>query len=377
MSEQILSGFDLVEHMIKIAAGHKLEVTQNDIKINGHAIEYRLYAEDPARKFLPSIGFLTRLIEPAPHPNIRIDTGVQEGSEISMYYDPMISKLIVWGPTREDAIATLHQAVDDFVIKGVIHNSGFCKAIISNDAFYSGNYSTAFIGKYFKDGYKGMPMDASDHGVLAITAHKIKHILDKQSHLAGIKYPEYNNVFRTLYIEIEEKIYKVTEDLDTKKYCVEEVGSKEKCPLNCAEVDSFDFAHNCLVHTAIKNSEGDTLNKTIQFLEVNKYNKYKFFYKGSYVDATVYDEQQFAMKKYMAPPVKIDFKSKVLSPMPGAVVSIAVKPGDTVVDGQELCILEAMKMQNMIKSEREGKIKDVKVKKGQSVAVEEILIEFE
>lgn len=156
---EMITWVDLVEQMIKISAGYKLEYTQDDIKINGHSVEYRLYAEDPARKFLPSIGYLTRMLPPAAHPQIRIDTWVQEGSEISMYYDPMISKLICWGKNRTEALALLDQAIDDFVIKGVIHNAGFCKAIIHNQSFIDGDYSTAFIGKFFKDGFKGMKMD--------------------------------------------------------------------------------------------------------------------------------------------------------------------------------------------------------------------------
>lgn len=212
---------------------------------------------------------------------------------------------------------------------------------------------------------------------MAITAHKIKHVLDKQTRLQGIKYNEYNETLNPIYVEIEDKSYKVTEDLETKKFEVEEVGSKEKTTLDTAEVESFDFIQNNLVHAKFRNTEGELLEKTVQFLEMYKYNTMKFYYRGTYMSAKIYDKNQFELKKYMAPPVVIDYGSKILSPMPGAVISVNVKVGDTIVDGQELCVLEAMKMQNMIKSERDGKIKSVLVKKGQSVGVDEILIEFE
>ena len=132
-----------------IAAGYPLAFKQSDVKINGHSIEYRVYAEDPSRKFLPSIGFLKKYKEPTAHEHIRIDTGVQEGSEISMYYDPMISKLVTWGKDRKEAINLLAKAMDEYVIRGVVHNLGFGRSILKNEAFNSGNYSTAFIPDYY------------------------------------------------------------------------------------------------------------------------------------------------------------------------------------------------------------------------------------
>jgi propionyl-CoA carboxylase alpha chain len=127
-----ITGVDLVEQQILIAAGYPLAFKQSDVKIHGHSFEYRVYAEDTARKFLPSIGFLKKYKEPREHENIRIDTGVTEGSEISMYYDPMISKLITWGKDRKEAMNLLSKAVDEYVIRGVVHNLGFCQSILRN-----------------------------------------------------------------------------------------------------------------------------------------------------------------------------------------------------------------------------------------------------
>lgn len=157
-----ITGIDLVEQQILISAGHKLEYTQDKVKINGHSVEYRVYAEDPSRKFLPSIGFLSKYKEPEPHKNIRIDTGVQEGSEISMYYDPMISKLITWGKDRKEAMDLLDNAFDQYVVQGVAHNLGFGKSIIHNESFAAGDYSTAFIPDFYPDGYRGDILRSED-----------------------------------------------------------------------------------------------------------------------------------------------------------------------------------------------------------------------
>lgn len=153
-----ITGIDLVEQQLLISAGHKLAYEQKDVKINGHSIEYRVYAEDPARKFLPSIGFLTKYKEPEAHEHIRIDTGVEEGSEISMYYDPMISKLITWGKDRKTAMDLIDKAFEQYVIRGVTHNIGFGQSIIHNSDFATAEYNTGFIPKWYPDGFKGDPL---------------------------------------------------------------------------------------------------------------------------------------------------------------------------------------------------------------------------
>jgi propionyl-CoA carboxylase alpha chain len=168
-----------------IAAGYPLSFKQNDVKIHGHSVEYRVYAEDPSRKFLPSIGFLRKYKEPSPHENIRIDTGVQEGSEISMYYDPMISKLITWGKDRKEAMDLIGKAMDEYVIRGVIHNLGFGHSILRNKSFAEGHYSTAFIPTFYPNGYRGDPMTLEDKNLLAIAAHYIRNDAKKSIRFEG------------------------------------------------------------------------------------------------------------------------------------------------------------------------------------------------
>jgi propionyl-CoA carboxylase alpha chain len=159
----MITGVDLVEQQLYIAAGYPLAFKQSDVKVHGHSVEYRVYAEDPSRKFLPSIGFLKKYNEPTPHPHIRIDTGVQEGSEISMYYDPMISKLVTWAETRTEAMDLLAHAMDEYIIRGVTHNIGFGSSILRNKDFRAGSYSTAFIPTYYPKGFRGDPLTVEDH----------------------------------------------------------------------------------------------------------------------------------------------------------------------------------------------------------------------
>jgi len=374
-----ITGIDLVEQMILIAAKHPLKITQNDVKINGHSIEYRVYAEDPSRKFLPSIGFLEKYREPVTREGLRIDTGVEEGSEISMYYDPMISKLICWGENRKVALERLDKAVDEYVIRGVIHNAGFCKSIINNKEFAAGNYTTAFIPTYYKDGFKGEVMTPQDQKLLTMMAYEMAHKIDSQSRLKGITYPEFNTTLNPLYCIYDKKTYKVTKDIENNNFTVECLDKNvEKTPLDKATIESFKMYGDSLIKTSLKSKEtGEVLDKTVQFVDVKDGNKYGFYYRGSDVQLEVYTEDQFALKDFM-PVVKARDMSKILvSPMPGGIVSVNIKPGDQVVDGQELLVVEAMKMQNIIRAEKEGRIKAIKVKKGQSVAVDEVLVEFE
>ena len=376
---EMITGVDLVEQMILTASGHPLPMTQADIKIKGHSVEYRIYAEDPSRKFLPSIGFLEKYHEPITREGLRIDTGVEEGSEISMFYDPMISKCVCWGKDRKEAMSRLNTALEEYVIKGVIHNSGFGKSIINNPTFQAGNYSTAFIPTFYKDGFKGEIMTPADQKLLAITAFKMAHKLDTQKRIKGIQYPAFNAALNPLYCTIDGKTYKVCQDLNTGVFTVKTVtGEEVKTEFDNTLFSKFVMHGDALIKSKLVDQvSGDVSEKTLQFMDVKNGNKYSFYYKGSYVNVDVFEQEQFELKKYMAEIKPRDTAKLILSPMPGGIVSVSVVPGQVVVDGQELCVIEAMKMQNLIRSEKEAKIKSVKVKKGQSVAVDEVLIEFE
>ncbi len=371
---EAITGIDLVEQMIITAAGHPLAFSQKDVKINGHAVEYRLYAEDPSRKFLPSIGFLEKYREPITREGVRIDTGVEEGSEISMYYDPMISKVVCWGPDRKSAMQRLNTALDEYVVRGVVHNGGFGRSIINNKAFAEGNYSTAFIPTYYKEGFKGEVMTPEDNKLLSVLAYKMAHKIDAQNRLKGIQYPEFNCSMNPLYCVTSGKTYKVTQDLATKTFTIESIGEGKTEKVSFTDYKMYGDA---VIKATVESEAITGSEKTIQFVDVMDGTKYRFYHRGSNVEVEVYDETQFSVKKFMPVPKKLDTSKIVISPMPGAVVSVSVAAGQAVVDGQELLVIEAMKMQNIIRAEKDAKIKGVKVKKGQSVAVDEVLIEFE
>ena len=363
-----ITGIDLVEHQLLIAAGYPLAFKQNDVKIHGHSVEYRVYAEDPSRKFLPSIGFLKKYKEPSPHENIRIDTGVQEGSEISMYYDPMISKLITWGKDRKEALDLIGKAMDEYVIRGVIHNLGFGQSILRNQAFAAGNYSTAFIPTFYPNGYRGDPLNGEDKNLLAIASHYIRNDAKKNSRFEGTPEKTSDDL---LYVSFKEgdkdHDYKIV-----RKDGVFEITDLADNKTSTINASNFDFDYGSLLRFDVNGER-----RLIQFEDSREEVNLHFTMKGSQVEIAVYDEAQFRLKGYMAPPKKIDHAKSVLSPMPGAIVSISVEPGQTVVEGQELLVIEAMKMQNIIKSQVEGKVKKINIKPGVSVSVDQLLIEFE
>jgi propionyl-CoA carboxylase alpha chain len=378
VTEQI-TGVDLVEQMILIAAGHPLKMKQEDIKINGHSVEFRIYAEDPSRKFLPSIGFLEKYSEPLVKEHVRLDTGVEEGSEISMYYDPMISKLVCWGANRNEAINRLTLALEEYVIRGVIHNAGFGRSIINHPGFVGGNYSTAFIPTYYKDGFRGEVMTGDDLKFLSLMAYQVRHKLDRAHRLKGVEYAAANPALKTLYCIVNKNTYKVSQDVATGEFTIETVeGEKEASVMDKTKLSKFTMVKDALIKATVQDTKTESgVEKTAQFVEVKDGYKYGFYYRGSNVTIEVFDETQFKLKKFM-PPIKLrDFSKMIISPMPGAIISVSATAGQAVVDGQELLVIEAMKMQNIIRAERDAKIKSVKVKKGQSVAVDEILIEFE
>mmetsp|Transcript_37608 Transcript_37608/g.57625 ORF Transcript_37608/g.57625 Transcript_37608/m.57625 type:complete len:387 (-) Transcript_37608:32-1192(-) len=361
-----ISGVDLVEQQIMIAAGHDLKFDQKDIKINGHSVEYRVYAEDPSRKFLPSIGFLRRYKEPVKHQDadrrVRIDTGVEEGSEISMYYDPMISKLITWGKTRDDAMKYLDRAFDEYIIQGLTHNLGFGKSILANKHYAAGDYSTDFIPNFYPDGFSGDYLESTDHQLISVAAHQIKNLHLKSD--SKVLYVTINKLREQPATDL-----KVT-NLGGDKYTVEDLTNGGSTTLSLTD---FDFTLKDLVSMKVDGQE-----RLLQFEEVgDDHVAYKMYHKGNHVNMNVYSPRQFKHKQHMPEPKEIDFAKSILSPMPGTIVDVFVKPGDKVVDGQQLAVIEAMKMQNSMKSEIEGIVKKVNVKAGQSVAVDELLIEFE
>jgi propionyl-CoA carboxylase alpha chain len=320
-----VTGIDLVEQQILIGAGYPLAFKQKDVKINGHAVEYRVYAEDPARKFLPSIGFLKKYKEPTPHENIRIDTGVQEGSEISMYYDPMISKLIAWGKDRKTACDLLQKAMDEYVIRGVVHNLGFGQSILRNKDFYEGHYSTAFIPTWYPNGFKGDPITKDDVDHLILASHYLHNHSKTFDLLKGQDAPQNDNVVYAVIKQGDNHVDYRIEKLSCGGFEVTDLATGKK---ETIKAGNFDFEYGSIIRF-----DQNGQRQLVQFEDKREEVNYHFAVKGNQVEVAVLNEAQYKVNKYMAPPKKIDHAKSVLSPMPGAIISIAVEVGQTVTEG--------------------------------------------
>ncbi|KAI9028491.1 carbamoyl-phosphate synthase L chain, ATP binding domain-containing protein [Hyaloraphidium curvatum] len=373
ITEQI-TGFDLVELMIRVAANQVLPFKQSDVGIKGWALESRVYAEDPER-YLPSIGRLNRYIEPKLQPGfsseavVRNDSGIREGSEISMYYDPMICKLITHGKDRTEAIDIMKQALDSYVIKGVTHNIPLLRDVLTNQRFVSGKYSTKLLPEDYPEGFKGLKMNA-DHwtDLLAVSAlvHARRDARDKTWIQGGGQtvIPEAWEVF-------------VSTKGEEKKLSITKKGDAYEVSVDGAEpvTVSADWAvESPLIKVKLTTSKGER-QFFAQYLDALPVG-FRLGYQGSKFDVAVKTPRQEELSKFMKERAKIDTSKVVLSPMPGTVVSLSVKEGDVVIEGAEIAVVEAMKMQNVLRSSRSGKIAKINVKVGDSVAADEILVEF-
>ncbi|MBC6981972.1 acetyl/propionyl/methylcrotonyl-CoA carboxylase subunit alpha [Caulobacter sp. 17J80-11] len=360
---ELITGLDLVEQMIRVAAGEKLAFGQSDLKINGWAMESRIYAEDPYRKFLPSIGRLSRYAPPAEGPaatgayTVRNDSGVREGDEISMYYDPMIAKLCTWAPSREGAIEGMAHALEEFHIEGPGHNVPFLSAVMDQDRFRSGAISTAYIAEEFKDGFHGL--DASDfqRDVMTVAAMAMQRLQAERSgaptsrsewivsidgQVRGVRVTHSNG---GLDVELPE---------EGRTLRLDQVDWRPGQPLFRGVLGGRSFAAE--VKPA---ADGYVVRHRAAKARVR-------------VLAPKVAELYARLPERQA----ADTSKLVVSPMPGLVVALEVTAGQEVKEGETVAIIEAMKMQNIIKAERDGVVKSVGPKAGDSVAADEVLVEF-
>ena len=364
---ELITGIDLVEQMIRVANGEKLNVKQNSIKLNGWAMESRLYAEDPYRNFLPSIGRLTRYRPPTESVTkecvIRNDTGVFEGGEISMFYDPMIAKLCTWSTNRKKAISAMENALDRFEIEGIGHNLPFLSAVMSHTRFKSGNITTAFIDEEYPDGFEGVNpsddiLDVLSVTALIITRMKMQRISARDSTFDNPVPKEDNLVTR-----IARKNTNVT---------ISDVKDGYKISF---EKKSFE--------ASIKYELGGTLaelsiNGNQHAVKVTPViGGYLLRLRGVEQVVKVMNSRIAELSDLMPVKLPTDTSKFLLCPMPGLVVSIMVSEGDIIEEGQSLAMVEAMKMENVLKAEKPGKVSKISVAEGDSLAVDEIIMEFE
>jgi propionyl-CoA carboxylase alpha chain len=353
---ELVTGYDLVELMIRIAAGEKLQLTQKDVKLTGSAIEARLYAEDPRRNFLPSVGRLTRYLPPQ-GVGIRIDSGVEEGAEISIYYDPMIAKVIGSGATREEATARLAGALDAFVIRGVSHNIGLLSAAIARPKFRAGNLSTDFIAEEFPDGFKGETLapEIAAHAV-AVAAAAQRIASERDAAIAGATIPE-----RWVVVQGESrypaKLTRRNESIIVAGYTASQEVTTDWRPGDVLFRGTVDGV--ATLFQIERAGIGWRLERGGAVLELK-------------VLPPAAAEALARMPAKQAP----DLSRHLVSPMPGLLVSLAVTEGQEVKVGEELAVIEAMKMENVLRAERDGTIKKLCARPGDGLAVDQIILEF-
>ena len=366
---ELITGVDLVEQMIRVANGERLPFVQSDLKINGWAMESRLYAEDPYRGFLPSIGRLTRYRPPVegatPQGIVRNDTGVVEGGEISMFYDPMIAKLCTWGETRAAAIEGMRQALDTFEVEGIGHNLPFVAAVMDHPRFMSGNITTAFIAEEYPDGFQGAVLDAVTLRRLAASAaamHRVAEI--RRTRISGTMDNHTRRVGDDWVVAVAGVDHAVTIAADP-------AGS------------TVTFADGVRVRVESDWTPGQPLARLLVdgvalVMKVGKVPMgFRLRHRGADLRVLVRTPRAAELAGWMIEKLPPDTSRFLLCPMPGLVVRIAVEVGDEVQEGQALATVEAMKMENILKAERRGVVKRVVAVAGASLRVDDVIMEFE
>jgi propionyl-CoA carboxylase alpha chain len=367
---ELVTGIDLVEQMIRVAAGEKLSIKQSDVKLIGWAVESRVYAEDPYRNFLPSTGRLSRYRPPqegsANGVTVRNDTGVYEGGEISLYYDPMIAKLVTHAPTRSAAIAAQSDALDSFVIDGIRHNIPFLAALMAHPRWQAGKLSTGFIAEEFPTGFHAHAPEGELAEVLAAVAAAIDHVLGERKRritgqLSG----------RSVTRESQRAVWLGEREV---KLEVRRENDVINVRFHRSQTGSRKLRSNWKPGDMIWNGTIDDHPVAVQIRAVA--NGFALTYRGIEIKAFVFTEREADYARLM--PVKkiADTGKQVHCPMPGLVVSIAVKEGQEVKAGETVAVVEAMKMENVLRAEIDGTVKKINAKPGDSLAVDAIILEF-
>jgi propionyl-CoA carboxylase alpha chain len=357
---ELITGLDLVEQMIRSAYGEKLRFKQADLKINGWAIESRIYAEDPYRKFLPSIGRLVRYEPPVEGEQdgytVRNDAGVREGDEISMFYDPMISKLCTWAPNRLAAVDGMGRALEDFHIEGLGQNIPFLAAVMDQERFRSGALSTNYIKDEFPDGFAGTDPTPFQTDVMIAAAVAMHRITWRRSggSMRNDWYVLVGHDKRLVAIEGEGDDLRITLPEEKRTLVLDGVSWRPGKPLLKGRLDGQPFSV-----TVTPAAEGFVVR-----------------HRAARAKVLVLTPRSAELHEKLPEKQPADTSKMVISPMPGLVVSMDVTEGQEVKEGEVVCVIEAMKMQNIIRAERDGVVKTVSAKGGDSVAADEVLVEF-
>ena len=365
---ELITGIDLVEQMIRVANGEVLSIAQKDVIINGWAIESRLYAEDPYRGFLPSIGRLRKYQPPSESRSemmvVRNDTGVYEGGEISMYYDPMIAKLCTWAPSRDDAIAQMRNALDAFEIEGIGHNIPFLSAVMDHPKFCSGNITTAFIEEEYPDGFQGVELPHKTLKTLAACAAAMYRLGEiRRTRVSGRMDNHTRRVRDDWIVSLQGHEFPVTISADPNGSTVHfETGSNRV---------SSDWTPGQSM--ALMNVDGEDIALKVE----KRTSGFRVRFRGADMIVNVRSPRQTELAKLMLTKMAEDTSKLLLCPMPGLLIKVDVNVGDEVQEGQALCTIEAMKMENILRAEKKSVVKEINVLTGSSLAVDEVIMEFE
>jgi propionyl-CoA carboxylase alpha chain len=365
---ELITGIDLVEQMILVAAGKPLSITQKDIKLTGWAIESRLYAEDPYRNFLPSIGRLTRYRPPAEikdkHSIVRNDTGVYEGGEISMYYDPMIAKLCTWAPDRAKAIEQMRIALDRFEVEGIGHNLPFLSAVMDHKKFISGKITTAFIAEEYSEGFSGVDLNDDEIKDLAACAAAMNRVAEiRRTKISGRMDNHERRVGDDWVVQIAGKVFLVNVLADT-------AGAN----VIFEDETSIRISGDWLPGKKLANMTAGDKNLVIKINKIT--GGFRMRTRGADLKVLVRTPRQAELSKHMQEKLPPDTSKMLLCPMPGLLVKIDVEIGQEVQEGQPLCTVEAMKMENILRAERKGVVAKINSSVGDSLAVDDIILEF-
>jgi len=361
---ELITGRDLVQMMIRVAAGEKLDLAQDDVKITGWAIEARVYAEDPFRNFMPSIGRLVEYQAPAESDTVRVDTGIEEGGEVSMFYDPLIAKLITYGETREQAIENMNDALDSYYIRGVSHNISFLNALLAHPRFREGRLTTNFIAEEYPDGFHAADVPHEEPQLLiAIAAGIHRAFMDRAARLGG-QLPSHERRVGDDFVVIINREHHPVQVVPI------ENGYEVSAGTNLYRIRSDWRIGQHLVKAKINDKP-----MCFQFDRVDLY--YRLSHRGSQVDALVMTPQASRLAKQMPEKTPPDLSKFLLSPMPGLLVRLNINKGDEIKAGEELAVVEAMKMENSLRASEDVTIAGIFAKQGDTLAVDQPILEFE
>ncbi len=360
---EFVTGLDLVELMIRIANNEKLPFTQSDIKLNGWAIESRIYAEDPTRGFLPSSGRISEYHEPEINHNVRVDSGVYEGGQVSMFYDAMVAKLITYGPTRKDALEQMQSSLGEFVIRGISHNISFLEAVMAHPRFAAGDITTKFIEEEYPDGFFGAQITSETTKVfLSVAAHIYLEDAHRACTINGQMEGRQRQIGNRWVVSIDNDSFHVYVKQIENGYSISH------------DVEDIEIITSWTLGSRLLHG---TVNGRPVFVQIEYIaGGFLLTHAGSKVKVTVRTPRVAELDKFMPEPTDGANALVITAPISGMIVDVKVKEGQSVKKGQELFILEAMKMENIICAEKDCKITKIHLKKGDTTTYGQVIIEL-